>query len=110
MRFVLLAWAGIAAQLVAAVVCGFTLLSAAYRYPGISSRDDLWRLGDAPRMGFVALLVIGVVAFSATVALLADQRTRRWAWVSPAVGIATSIVATIVAIACYQEPVPLVGG
>lgn len=103
--------AGVAAHLVVCFLCAMALIDAAYAYPGVSSWDELRRVGSAPRLGFLALQVTFVVALLAAVGLLASSpRLRGRAWCAPAAGIGVSVIVTAIAIAFYQEPEPIIGG
>lgn len=110
MRAVFVALGGVALHFIAGIVCGFALVWAAFAYPGIEGLDDLWRFGEAPRLGFAALIVVGIAETFTTFALLSDARTRPHAWISPLIGITIIVVTTIFAIARYEGPLAIVGG
>lgn len=108
---------GVLVHFLVSVMLGVVLITAAYRFassvPGggeVSSADQLYKLGQSPRGGALALACIGLLSSIGTVCAAASRRTRSRAWLVPAAGILLSILAAALSIAAFVPPPPDIGG
>lgn len=87
---------------------GALALSLAVGGPEIG-RDELYRLGPAPKLA-IAGACLPVLIASAAAFVLAFSASRHRAWLAPVIGMAASVLLTGVALAFLRAPEPLVGG
>jgi len=72
-------------------------------------RDELYRLGAAPRLAAAGAVVPVIVAATATFVFALSARPQD-AWKAPAIGMVASVALCAIALAFLHAPAPVVGG
>jgi hypothetical protein len=93
-----------AAQLLLAALLTSQIIAVAYRDPGVSSVDELSRIGSGPAAAFLAAWLPAVVGIPVALVILVT-RYRGRAWTIPAVGMLVSVTCWLWAISTFEQTV-----
>ena len=98
----------VAAQWIVAAILASTIISVGYRYAGVSSFDELPKLGNGPALGLATSLGLPLLLTPLALVLLAT-RFRPFTWAVPVLGMLASIALWFYAVSTFEQPIN-VGG
>lgn len=108
-RLVVLAAGLVVLQGLWAVVLFWGIIDVGYRVGGLSSVDQLARLGSGPGVALAAVVVPPLLGVPLALVLL-FTRFRRRAWAVPAAGMVASSVVWLGAVSTFEPVPPMIGG
>jgi hypothetical protein len=100
----------VCAHVVLALVLAMGALSLALTVGGPEiGRDELYRLGPAPKLAVLGACLPVLIATTSALVLSFSARRQR-AWLAPVIGMIASVLLTGLGLAFLRAPEPLVGG
>ncbi len=106
----LLALLLVGAHIAVAALLGMVALTVSLAVGGPEiGRDELSRLGAAPRLAVAGAVLPVIVAATAAFALALSARPQN-AWKAPVIGMVASVVLCASALTLLHSPAPIVGG